>query len=154
MLVDLNFRNAFSEVYEILSYLNENDYNKIPNEVICAIEKNRNLDYVYYIDESIDFVEQEMMEETRAILFNLFRDYFATDSQKEKIFKIQERERLKIEEEKKLKYSVNVFENIKNEKTVKINEERIDETNNKINSLVKAEKWYIKLIKKIKNCFK
>ena len=153
MLVDLNFRNAFSEVYEILSYLDEEDYNKIPNEVICAIEENRNLDYVYYIDESIDFVEQEMMEETRAILFNLFRDYFATDSQRVKIFKIQELERLKLEDEKRLKYSVNVFENTKNEEIVentKMSKEKIDS----VNSLVKKEKWYIKIFRKIKNSFK
>lgn len=145
MTVELSFRNAFTEVYEILNYLDENDYNKIPKEILDVIEKNRNLDYIYYIDEKKDFLEQEMLEETKAILFNIFRDYLATDIQKEKIFKIQKNERLRLEEEKRNKYDVNIFDNktkIKNEKEIV---EQI--------SLVKTEKWYVKFFNLIKNMF-
>ena len=63
------YRNAFAEVYEIISYLEESDYNKIPREIISVIEKNRNQDYEYFLDESISFEEQEMLPETKAILY-------------------------------------------------------------------------------------
>ena len=145
MVIDFVYRNAFTEVYEILNYLVEDDYNKIPKEIINVIENNRNLDYVYYIDESIDFLEQEMLEETRAILFNIFRDYLATDIQKEKIFKIQQRERLKKEEEKREKYAIDIFQTSKEEKNAEIKNS---------NNLIKIEKWYVKLFRKIKIIFK
>ena len=94
------YQNAFTEVYEILNYLDEESYNKIPKEVIDAICANRNLEYNYFIDESIPFVEQKMLPETKAILFNLYRDYLTTAERKKKIIMYQNQE-LRIEENKK-----------------------------------------------------
>lgn len=98
------YHNAFTEVYEIISYLDECDYNKIPREIISVIEENRNKDYEYFLDDSISFEEQEMLPETKAILFNFFRDYLSTKEQKEKIIKFQRNQRAKLEEEKRKKY--------------------------------------------------
>ena len=83
------YRNAFTEVDVIINYLNECDYNKIPKDIIDIIEENKNEDYEYYLDESIPFTEQKMMPETKAILFNFFRNYFSTKEQKEKILNYQ-----------------------------------------------------------------
>ena len=94
------YQNAFTEVYEILNYLEEESYNKIPKEVIEAIRENRNLEYYYFIDESIPFAEQKMLPETKAILFNLYRDYLTTKERKNKIIMYQNQE-LRIEENKK-----------------------------------------------------
>ena len=91
------YQNAFTEVYEILNYLEEESYNKIPKEVIEAIRENRNLEYYYFIDESIPFAEQKMLPETKAILFNLYRDYLTTKERKNKIIMYQNQE-LRIEE--------------------------------------------------------
>lgn len=98
------YRNAFTEVYEIINYLNECDYNKIPNDVISVIEENRNKEYEYFLDESISLKEQKMLPETKAILFNFFKEYFATKEQREKIQNFQRRERINIEEKKKQEY--------------------------------------------------
>lgn len=94
------YQNAFAEVYEILNYLNEESYNKIPKEVIEAIRENRNLEYNFFIDESIPFCEQKMLDETKAILFNLYRDYLTTTERRNKIIMYQNQE-LRIEENKK-----------------------------------------------------
>lgn len=75
------YRNAYKEVYIILSYLDEDDYNKIPLEVIDAIENNMNEEYEYYMNEDIDLSNQQMLPETKAALFNLFRDYLSTPEQ-------------------------------------------------------------------------
>ena len=40
-----NRRNAYTEVYIILKDLNEEESNKIPSEVIKAIDENRNKEY-------------------------------------------------------------------------------------------------------------
>ncbi len=84
-----NFKDAYSEVYEILKYLDENNKAKIPKEVIDAICENRNKDYTFELDEEKTLQEQNLLPETRAILFNLFRDYLASPRQKEIVIKMQ-----------------------------------------------------------------
>ena len=110
-MIPSRYRNAYKEVYIILSYLDEDDYNKIPLEVIDAIENNMN--------EDVDLSNQQMLPETKATLFNLFRDYLSTPEQKEKIIRMQREDRLKLERQKEQKYGKNVFENKKvKEKTI------------------------------------
>ena len=45
------YGNAYAEVYEILSYLDKEEYNKIPKELIEVFEENRNLEYEYEVNE-------------------------------------------------------------------------------------------------------
>ena len=50
-----NRRNAYKEVYTILQDLNEEEYNKIPSEVVDAIKENMNQEYeFYYENETIN----------------------------------------------------------------------------------------------------
>lgn len=90
-----NRANAYTEVYTILQDLNTEEYNKIPPEIIKAIEENMNEEYEYELDEDLELKSQPMLPETKAILFNLFRDYLATSEQKEKIIKMQNEGRQK-----------------------------------------------------------
>ena len=55
-----NRKNAYSEVYTILQELNEEEYNKIPSEVIETIEANRDEDYEYELDDELELKEQQM----------------------------------------------------------------------------------------------
>lgn len=140
----LNYRNAFAEVYEIINYLEDNDYNKIPEEILKVIEEERNKEYTYFIDESIPFVEQEMLPETKAILFNFFRDYFSTQEQKEKILNFQKNEREKLEEKKKIEYGEidNIFNNsrVDNRKETIVESKLVD---------IRELPWYEKIYNKI-----
>ena len=101
-MVMSNYSNAYTEVYTILNCLDEEELSKIPEETLSAIEENRNNEYYYELDEELELREQPMLAETKAILFNLFRDYLSTPEQKEKIIKMQKEERLKNEEKKKV----------------------------------------------------
>jgi len=106
-----NYRNSFTEVYEILEHLEETEYNKIPTKVIDAIFQNRNTQYSYSLEDDIELRKQRMLPETKAILFNLFRDYLSTPEQKEKIVRIQKEERRRNELRKQRLYGINVFKN-------------------------------------------
>ena len=112
-----NRNNAYTEVYIILQELNEEEYNKIPPEVINAIEENRNEDYEYELEDELELKEQPMLPETKAILFNLFRDYLATPEQKTKIIRMQNEARQKNELKKQQMYNTDVFSNRQREKT-------------------------------------
>lgn len=106
----VQYANAYTEVYKILECLNEEDYDKIPKEFIHVIEENRNLDYEYEVNEEQDLSKQPMLIETRAILYKIFRDFLATSEQKEKIKRWEDEEARKLEQVKREKYGVDVFE--------------------------------------------
>ena len=105
------YKDAYTEVYEILEQLDEEEYNKIPKNVITAIRENRNTEYEFEVDEELELKEQELLPETKAILFNIFRDYLSTPEQKEKIIKMQAEERLKNEQKKAKQYNSDLFAN-------------------------------------------
>ena len=106
-----NRKNAYAEVYTILQELNEEEYNKIPPEVIKTIEANRNEEYEYELDDELELKDQPMLSETKAILFNLFRDYLATPEQKAKIIRMQNEARQKNELKKQQMYNTDIFAN-------------------------------------------
>ena len=123
-----NRRNAYTEVYTILQDLDEEEYKKIPPDVIKAIKENRNLEYYFELDNDLELKEQTLLPQTKVILFNLFRDYLATSEQKEKIIKMQNEERAKIEKKKKKMYNSELFPN----KESKIEEERQENAKDEI----------------------
>lgn len=145
-----DYSNAYAEVYTILSYLDEEEFNKIPKEIIEVIETKRNMEYAYEINDELDLTNQPMLPETKALLFNLFRDYLSTPVQKEKIKRIQQEDRIKYEEKKKEEYGeVNIFE--RKEKTEIEIEEKIKET---YPVIIKNENIFKKIISFIKNIFR
>ena len=79
--VDSNYRKAFVEVDAVLNCLNTNAYNKIPLNVINAIRDNKDENYQYEYDEKIEYYKWNFMNETKAILYNLFKKYLATEEQ-------------------------------------------------------------------------
>ncbi len=107
------YENAYKEVFVILQELNEEEYNKIPVDVIETIKNKMNKEYEVKIDFDKNIKKQELLPKTRAILFNLYRDYCASKIDKEKIIKLQEKERMLKELQKKEKYGTDVFENRK-----------------------------------------
>ena len=141
-----NRKNAYKEVYTILQELNEEEFSKIPPEIIETIKNNMNEEHVYELDEELELKEQPMLPETKAILFNLFRDYLATPEQKEKIIKMQNEERQKEEERKRQQHSSSVEFNkkIKTESSAEFAENK---------ALVKIEKKNIfkRILDKIRN---
>lgn len=106
-----NRKNAYAEVYTILQELTEEEYNKIPPKVIKTIEANRNEEYEYELDDELELKDQPMLSETKAILFNLFRDYLATPEQKAKIIRMQNEARQKNELKKQQMYNTDIFAN-------------------------------------------
>lgn len=141
-----NRRNAYTEVYTILQDLNEEEYNKIPPEIIEAIRTNRNEKYEYDLDENLELKDHQMLPETKAILFNLFRDYLATPEQKEKIIRMQNEERQKNELKKQQQYNVDVFANNAKENIKTKEKEQVELIEYK-------ENIFKRILNKIKNFF-
>lgn len=146
--VNIEYANAYSEVLEVLNNMSKEDYNKIPKDMLEMFKTNCNNEYQFRYDLNKRFEQQEISKRAKLILAILFRDYWATPYQKEKIIAKQNYERQKLEQQKFEKYNPErIFENKR--------QPIIEEIKN-INSMieVKEEKWYQKIFKLIKNLFK
>ena len=150
-MVKTNYANAYKEVLVILDNLIKEDYNKIPKEYIEFLKSNCNNEYEFYYDNSKTFEEQELLDDTKYILFGLFEKFGATELQKEKIKAFMNSYYKKQEEEKKAKYNVHNFQNRNNFKQ----EQNIEENINKnVVALMEHKDSIIKkIINKIKSIF-
>lgn len=116
---------------------------KIPQEKLEFYKSNMDKEYEYKIDETKQFEEQEMSDITKAVLANIFKDYWATPYQKEKIKAKEEYDLKKIEEEKSKKYNPNnIFKDKQVNKII---------TSINLPTKVKKEKLVKKLVEFIKN---
>ena len=144
-MVDIKYANAYSEILEILKYLTPEDYEKIPKEKIEVFETYANKDYSFNYDPDKTLQEQNVSKTARTIIGILFRDYWASEEQRDKIIKFQQQERIRIEKEKQERY--------KSEDIFKNNNE-IQPTEEVALVEVKEEKWYEKVFKFFRKIFK
>ena len=107
-----NYHKAYKEVIEILKYVPQESVNKIPKTMLETFEKKMDKDYVFNVDINKSFEEQNLLEETKDIFAVIFRDYWATPYQRERIKAKEKYDRQKIEEEKANKYNPDdIFKN-------------------------------------------
>jgi len=144
-MITKEYRVAYTEVVEILKYVPDEDVQKIPEEKLVFYKNNMDNEYTYKLDMTKEFEEQEMSEITKAILANIFRDYWATPYQKEKIEAKEKYDLEKLEEEKREKYNPdNIFKNKQEETLVK---------NSNLPVVMQKETFFKKLISFIKGLF-
>lgn len=143
-MVKENYACAYKEVIELLKYFSLEDVKKIPEDLLKVFLVNMDEDYKFTVDEGKTFEEQTLLEETKVIFAIIFRDYWATDYQRQRILAKEENDRRKMEEAKAKKYNT---ENLFKKKEITMPAENLP---------VKLEEKSIlsKIIDKIKNIFK
>ena len=142
-----NYKKALVEVDAVLSCLDYNEYKKIPANIIDAIENNKDEEYMYEYYEELEYEDWSLMPETKAILYNIFKQYLATEEQRKYLQQKERLENYKIESEKIKKYnSENLF---KKEKEVKKVEK---EENNEL--IVKRDSRFKRILEKLKSIFR
>ncbi len=146
-----NYPKAYKEVIEILNYLPDESVKKIPQEMIETFKTKMDTNYEFDVDINKSFEEQNILEETKAIFANIFRDYWATPYQKERIEAKEAYDRKKLEEEKRIKYDPNNL--FKNNKKTEITE-NIENYDNNLPIEVKKNNFFKNIIDFFKNFFK
>lgn len=141
-----NYPKAYKEVIEILKHVPTESINKIPREMLDMFIEKMDNEYSFTVDTNKTFAEQNLLEETKAIMANIFRDYWATPYQRERIIAKENYDKQKAEEEKREKYNPNdIFKN-----RVKPVQENILKESSNLPIEVKKEKFYEKLVDFIK----
>lgn len=150
--MDDNFAKACKEIVEILKFVPNKDLLKIPKEMRDMFEDEMDLNYNFSIDTQKNIEEQKLLDETKAILLNIFRDYWATPYQRERIIERQNYDRNIIEQQKREKYNPN---NIFKRKSILKNKETEHPTDNSNLPIeIKKEKFYKKIVDFIKRYLK
>lgn len=93
-MVNVEYMVSYSQILEILKYISKEDYDKIPKDMIELFENNCYQKSNFKYDPEKTLQEQNVTQTTKTIIAILFRDYWATEEQREKIIKVQEQERL------------------------------------------------------------
>ena len=142
------YSKAYKEVKAVLKLFSKEDFEKIPQNIIDVIEKNSDENYNFVMNK---FDESLLLNETKALLVIIYRDYFATKEEKETMTK-------KFEfDNKKNKHNSNIDENQHSfEIKYKTKKKENKETEKKFNLPVESQKikWYTKFLKRIKKLFK
>ena len=149
-MVNNKYGIAYSEILEILKHIPIEDYNKIPKSEIELFKAYADDNYTFTYDTTKTLAEQNVSDITKGLIILLFRDYWATEIQRNKIIAKQNYDRIKLEEEKEAKYNSYkaLYHNYKNSS---VNNEKINQESALIE--LKNMKWYEKIWKSIKKFF-
>lgn len=114
IIIEKEYQIAFREVMEVLKYIPQEDYNKIPGDIIEVMEEYQDKTHDFRLDLDKAFKEQNISDIAKAILSNFYRDYWVSEETKQEIINFENMQRIKIEYEKKKKYDPNdIFKNRK-----------------------------------------
>lgn len=146
-MITENYACAYKEVIEILKYTRKEDVNKIPKYRILLWKTNMKKDYPFKVDTSKPLEEQNLSDEAKAIIANIFKKYWATDYQKERIEAKEKYDLEQLEKEKYERYNPNdIFKN-KEQSNSEAN------TTEVVAMVEYKESIFKKLFNKIKNLF-
>lgn len=145
---------AFCEVYDVIGHFEEEMQEKIPKSFMNLIKDNRDLEYTFNIDYTID-IKKQLLKESKVILSLIYRDYLCSKEKREELLALDLEEIRREEKILQEKYEID-FESRKKEKVEKIEdkkeiqdnkEEKQEET---LPIKVEKEKWYTKIFNFIK----
>ena len=111
-MVTTEYKIAYSEILEILKHISKKEQEKVPSNMIEMFKANasENSNFAYNPKKTLQ--EQNVSEIAISIIAILYRDYWTTKEQRQKILNYQNREREKYKAEK---YDVNNIFKKKNE---------------------------------------
>lgn len=136
-MVETN-EKACNEVLVLLKMLPEAELKKIPEAEIKFLEEHRDVNYNFSVNPEVPINEVNISRKAKAILVVLWKKYFATDIQKQKLDKILQENSMKEEQKKQEEYQYsNMFKN-NTQKIINL-------------PTVIEEKWYEKVWNKIKD---
>lgn len=136
-MVETN-EKACNEVLVLLKMLPEAELKKIPGTEIKFLEEHRDFNYNFSVNPEVPINEVNISRKAKAILVVLWKKYFATDIQKQKLDKILQENSMKEEQKKQEEYQYSDMFKNNTQKIINL-------------PTVIEEKWYEKVWNKIKD---
>lgn len=136
-MVETN-EKACNEVLVLLKMLPEAELKQIPEAEIKFLEEHRDVNYNFSVNPEVPINEVNISRKAKAILVVLWKKYFATDIQKQKLDKILQENSMKEEQKKQEEYQYSDMFKNNTQKIINL-------------PTVIEEKWYEKVWNKIKD---
>ena len=138
-MVETN-EKACNEVLVLLKMLPEAELKKISEKEIKFLEEHRDANYNFSVNPEVPINEVNISRKAKAILVVLWKKYFATDIQKQKLDKILQENSMKEEQKKQEEYQYSDMFKNNTQKIINL-------------PTVIEEKWSEKVWNKIKDAF-
>ena len=127
--------NTYTEVYEILSYMDKQTVMKVPIDILNYIKDNRNKEYTTCIDENDIFNMNNISSETKHVLAWIDVNYWMSEEKKKYI--------------KEKVYKINTF----SDNSANVFKKENSQISNDTKIIEYRESIFIRLINKIKRMF-
>lgn len=144
------YKEAFSEVNEIIKMMPDELTNKIPSKFKEMLEDERDKEYNPNIQEPLE--NQKLKNETIIILGLIYRDFLCSPDEKRRLQEKDSRELQEVKKalEKEIREKYNPDDIFKRKNIV----EDIQPNEENTSMIVVEEKWYKKIFNIIKNFLK
>lgn len=110
----IDYEKRFVEVDEILKNLPQEEFNKIPNDLIRIIRENKDFNYIWKYDKSKKITSQNLPKDTIAILSYINTEFILENEKRMLMRKIHYSNEMKEEELKMKKFnSKDIFRTFK-----------------------------------------
>lgn len=145
-MISERYAKAYKEVIEVLKHTKREDVNKIPRYKVFLWKTNMKKDYDFKLQKNKPLEEQGLSTEAQAIIANLYKNYWATDAEREEIEAKEKQAKELVEEEK---FGLEDLQKIFKANEIKHEEESCTSV------VVKEEKetFFSKMLNKIKKIF-
>lgn len=140
MEIDIQTKQAYSEIDEFLSLLDEKTRNEVPVKLRNFFKKEKDNNYHKGINPNISIKEQNLKKETLALIALLNLQYWCKDEkEKERLKQVYANNENQYQEELREKYNPdNIF------KKNNSNQEQVEEKNEEPNQLIEYKESTVK----------
>ena len=147
--MNIETRQAYSEVNKFLELIGEEMTNKIPLKLRKFFKREMDQNYILTINTNIPIKEQNLKRKTIAIIAGLNLQYWCKEDRKKELLEIYFNNEKKYQEELREKYNPDdIFK-----RSIKIAEEDAISTENMQISVVEEIRWYKKIFERIMRFF-
>ena len=110
----IDYKKRFVEIDEIIKNMPKEEFDKIPNDLISIIRKNKDSNYVWKYDKSKKLADQNLSKDTIAILAYINTEFILENEQRMLMRNIHYFNEMKNEGLKKKKFNLeNIFKSYK-----------------------------------------
>ena len=150
--MNIETRQAYSEVNAFLQLIDSNMSNKIPKKLKNFFKREMDKKYQPVLKKNIPLKEQNLRRKTIAIISSLYLQYWCIDmSKKEELLKTYKNNEIKYQEQLREKYNPDML--FKNKRNYDNNNNEKSENNTQM-IVIDKDNIFTRFIKKIKLFFK
>lgn len=152
-MTSIAYREAYSEVLDILNHTRREDVDKIPMEFMEYLKENASKTYTPQLNHELKIKDMKLKSKTKAILAIIYRKFWCSEEQKKEFDKKLKENEIRKHQETLENHSKNIFKTEVGFKELKANDNIDVEEPLKTEIVPYKETFFSKLINKIKAFF-